>query len=74
MPEVAPHGYFTLQRISQDSYESEEPFECRVDLETFKRVNNSSCGVWAWAYPHSGTIINLLDQEQMISMDEVLNS
>ena len=74
MPEEAPDTYFTPQRKSQNSAEREEPFECHVDPETFKRVKNSSCGVWVWANPHSGTVTNLLDQEQIISMDEVLNS
>ena len=74
MPEEAPDSYFAPQRKNGDSFEGEEPFECCVDHKTFKRVKNSSCGVWVWANPHSGAVINILDQEKIISMDEVLNS
>jgi len=75
MPEERPDSYYSPQRKSQnpdDRYKREEPFECCVDPETFKRVRNSSCGVWVWANPHTGTVINILDQEQIISMDEAV--
>lgn len=74
MPDGAPDVYYTPQRKDGGSYQSEEPFECCADLKTLKRVKNSSCGVWAWANPNPGSVVNLFDQEQIISMDEVLNS